>query len=56
MCALRSPPIGCDAAPCTPVGALFIAFFLGTIAILAGDFLSKKKVDLFGDRQKAPKE
>ncbi len=43
----------CGLAPCTPVGAVLAAFFLGTLAILAGDLLSGKKVDLFGDRQKA---
>jgi len=43
----------CAKAPCMPVGMVFVAFFLGTAAILIGDSLSGKKVDLFGDRQKA---
>jgi hypothetical protein len=45
----------CGMAPCTPVGMVFVAFALGNMAVLASDFLSGKKVDLFGDKQKEPK-
>ncbi len=43
----------CGLAPCTPIGAVFAAFFLGSLSVLAGDLLSGKKVDFFGDRQKS---